>query len=71
MRRKKEIKFLELKQGIIMVVEYAAKFGELVKSYPHYNGETVEDPSALNLRTDCDLRFSRVLATRRFTSFLL
>lgn len=32
---KKDIKFLELKQGNSDVVEYAAKFKELVKFCPH------------------------------------
>ena len=35
-RGKKEIEFLELKQGNMTVVEYAAKFAELAKFYPHY-----------------------------------
>lgn len=35
---KKEIEFLELKQGNMIVVEYTAKFEELVKLYPYYNG---------------------------------
>ncbi|XP_050896680.1 uncharacterized protein LOC127103468 [Lathyrus oleraceus] len=39
---KNEIEFLELKQGNMMVVEYTAKFEELVKLYPHYNGTVVE-----------------------------
>ncbi|XP_058764838.1 uncharacterized protein LOC131638302 [Vicia villosa] len=41
-RGKKEIEFLELKQGNKSVVEYAAKFGELAKFYQYYdrpNGE--------------------------------
>ena len=39
---KKEIEFLELKQGNMLVVEYAAKFAELAKFYPHYTEENVE-----------------------------
>ncbi|XP_058760659.1 uncharacterized protein LOC131634011 [Vicia villosa] len=39
---KKEIEFLELRQGSKSVVEYAAKFGELVKFYQHYDGPDVE-----------------------------
>ena len=35
-RGKKEIEFLELKQGDMSVTEYAAKFVELAKFYPHY-----------------------------------
>jgi len=41
-RGKKEIEFLELKQGDMSVTEYAANFVELVKVYPHYNAETAE-----------------------------
>ncbi|XP_058779903.1 uncharacterized protein LOC131653664 [Vicia villosa] len=41
-RGKKEIEFLELKQGNLPVIDYAAKFVELEKFYPHYNGATAE-----------------------------
>ncbi|XP_050896740.1 uncharacterized protein LOC127103528 [Lathyrus oleraceus] len=36
--RKKEIEFLELEQRNSIVVEYAARFEELVKFCPYYNG---------------------------------
>lgn len=39
---KKEIKFIELKQGNMIVSKYAAKFEELVNFYPRYNGAAVE-----------------------------
>jgi len=41
-RGKKEIEFLELKQGDMSVTEYAAKFVKLAKFYPHYTAETAE-----------------------------
>jgi len=41
-RGKKEIEFLELKQGDMSVTEYAAKFVKLAKFYPHYNAKTAE-----------------------------
>ncbi|XP_058775304.1 uncharacterized protein LOC131649562 [Vicia villosa] len=41
-RGKKEIEFLELKQGNKSVVKYAAKYVELAKFYPHYNKATSE-----------------------------
>jgi len=41
-RGKKKIEFLELKEGDMSVTEYAAKFVELAKFYPHYTVETVE-----------------------------
>lgn len=36
MRSKKETEFLELKQGNMTVVDYAVKFKELSRFYPHY-----------------------------------
>jgi len=36
---KKEIEFLELKQGNMSVIEYAAKFVDQAKFYPHYTAE--------------------------------
>ncbi|XP_058721729.1 uncharacterized protein LOC131593298 [Vicia villosa] len=41
-RGKKEIEFLELKQGNMAVTEYAAKFTELAKFYPYYDGAGAE-----------------------------
>ena len=40
--RNKEMKFLELKQGNMTVVEYASKFEELVRYFPHYLGRDGE-----------------------------
>lgn len=39
---KKEIEFLELKQGNSIIVEYVAKFEELVIFCPHYNDAIAE-----------------------------
>lgn len=41
-RGKKEIEFLELKHGNLSAIEYAARFVELAKFYPHYSEVTVE-----------------------------
>ena len=38
-RGKKKVEFLRLEQGNMSVTEYAAKFTELSKFYPHYDGE--------------------------------
>ncbi|XP_050920412.1 uncharacterized protein LOC127138049 [Lathyrus oleraceus] len=48
---KKEIEFLELKQGNSTVVEYAAKFEELVKFCPHYNNVDVEGLKCIKLES--------------------
>ncbi|XP_058776013.1 uncharacterized protein LOC131650317 [Vicia villosa] len=39
---KKEIELLELKQGNMSVIEYAAEFNELAKFYPYYDGAGAE-----------------------------
>ncbi|XP_058760653.1 uncharacterized protein LOC131634003 [Vicia villosa] len=38
-RGRKEIEFMELKQGNMTVLEYASKFVELAKYYTHYNND--------------------------------
>ncbi|XP_058768440.1 uncharacterized protein LOC131642183 [Vicia villosa] len=42
-RGRKEIEFLELKQGSVTVPEYASKFVELAKYYSHYNNEEASE----------------------------
>ena len=44
-RNKKEMEFLELKQGNMIVVEYVAKFEELVRYFPIIKGEMVKVPN--------------------------
>lgn len=41
-RSRKEIEFLQLKQGNMNVVDYADKFEELLRFFPLYNGVEVE-----------------------------
>ena len=41
-RKKKEMKFLELKQRNMTVAEYTTKFEELVGYFPHYQGRNAE-----------------------------
>src|ERR1044072_4851987 len=41
-RGKKEIEFLSLRQGSMSITDYAAKFIELAKFYPHFNDEGAE-----------------------------
>ncbi|XP_058772200.1 uncharacterized protein LOC131646046 [Vicia villosa] len=46
-RGKKEVEFLELKQGNGTVAVYAAKFEELIKFCPHYNTTNAEKSKCL------------------------
>ena len=57
-RGKKEIEFLELKQGDMSVIEYAAKFVELAKFYPQYTAETAEF-------SKCIKKFSELVSSCR------
>eukprot|EP00256_Glycine_max_P067144 XP_025981739.1 uncharacterized protein LOC102669650 [Glycine max] len=41
-KNRKEMEFLELKQGSMTVAEYAARFENLVRYFPHYQGEAGE-----------------------------
>lgn len=50
-RIKKEIEFLELKHGNMIVVEYAARFKELVKFCPQYNYLTVEGSKCIKFES--------------------
>jgi len=51
-RNKKEMEFLELKQGNMTVAEYAAKFEELVRYFPHYQGRDGESSKCVKFLND-------------------
>jgi len=68
-RGKKEIKFLELKQGDMSVTEYAAKFVELVKFYPHYNAETVEFSKCIKFEIDLRAKIKRAIGYQKIRQF--
>lgn len=51
MHNKKEIEFLELKQRIMIVVKYAAKFGELVKFCQHYNNVAIKGSKCIKFKS--------------------
>lgn len=70
MHGKKKIEFLKLKQGNSTVVEYAARFEELVKYCPCYNNRQLKYQSVSSLRVDFGQRPSRVSSILRFVSFL-
>ena len=51
-RNKKEMKFLKLKQRNIAVVEYVAKFKELGRYFPHYQGRYGESSKCVKFLND-------------------
>jgi len=70
-RGKKEIKFLELKQGDMLVTEYAAKFVELVKFYLHYNAETAEFSKCIKFENGLRAKIKREIGYQKIDNFLI
>ena len=60
-RKMNEMEFLELKQGNMTVVEYAAKFKELMKYFPHYQGKDGESSKRVKFLTGLQLEVNQVV----------
>ena len=68
-RGKKEIEFLELKQGDMSVTEYAAKFVELAKFYPHYTIETAEFSKCIKFENGLRAEIKRAIGYQKIRQF--
>ncbi|XP_058761445.1 uncharacterized protein LOC131634841 [Vicia villosa] len=68
-RDKKEIEFLELKQGNKSVVEYAYKFVELAKFYPHYNEATVEISKCIKFKNGLRFEIKKAVGYQKIHVF--
>ncbi|XP_050914936.1 uncharacterized protein LOC127129865 [Lathyrus oleraceus] len=68
-RGKKEIEFLELKQGNGVVVEYAAKFEELIKFCPHYNIANAERSKCLKFVNGLRPDIKKAMGYQQITRF--
>jgi len=68
-RGKKEIEFLELKQGNMLVTEYAAKFLELAKFYPHYTAETAEFSKCIKFENGLRADIKRAIGYQKIRNF--
>jgi len=68
-RGKKEIEFLELKQGDMSVTEYAAKFVELAKFYPHYTAETAEFSKCIKFENGLRTKIKRAIGYQKIRQF--
>jgi hypothetical protein len=56
MRNKKEMEFLQLKQGSMSIAEYAAKFEELSRFFPYINSEDAEESKCVKIESDLPAR---------------
>lgn len=68
-RGKKEIEFLELKQGNMSVTDYAAKFVELAKFYPHYTGENAEFSKCIKFENGLRPDIKKAIGYQRIRNF--
>jgi hypothetical protein len=68
-RGKKEIEFLELKQGVMSVTEYAAKFVELAKFYPHYTAENAEFSKRIKFENGLRPEIKKAIGYQRIRNF--
>jgi hypothetical protein len=68
---KKEIEFLELKQGDMYVTEYAAKFVELADFYPHYTAETAEFSKCIKFENGLRPEIKKAIGYQKIHNFLI
>lgn len=68
-RGKKEIEFLELKKGNLSVTEYAAKFTELAKFYPHYDGANAEFSKCIKFENGLRPEIKKVVGYQKIRVF--
>lgn len=69
-RGKKEIEFQELKQGNLLVIEYAARFVELAKFYPHYSEGTAEFSKCIKFKNGLCPKIKQAIGYQQITRFL-
>ncbi|XP_058758294.1 uncharacterized protein LOC131631515 [Vicia villosa] len=68
-RGKKEVEFLELKQGNGIVAVYAARFQELIKYCPHYNTMNAERSKCLKFVNGLRRDIKKAIGYQQITRF--
>ncbi|XP_058756335.1 uncharacterized protein LOC131629574 [Vicia villosa] len=69
-RGKKEVEFLELKQGNGTMAEYAARFQELIKYCPHYNTANAERSKCLKFVNGLILEIKKAIGYQPISHFI-
>ncbi|XP_058726809.1 uncharacterized protein LOC131598200 [Vicia villosa] len=65
----KEIEFLKLKHGNLSVTEYAAKFVELAKFYPHYSKATFEFLKCIKFESNLHPEIKKAIGYQKIRNF--
>jgi hypothetical protein len=68
-RARKEVEFLELKQGDMTVAEYAAKFGVLIKFSPYYNDIDAETSKCIKFENGLRPEIKQFIGYQRIRRF--
>jgi hypothetical protein len=68
-RARKEVEFLELKQGDMTVAEYAAKFGVLIKFSPYYNVVDAETSKCIKFENGLRPEIKQFIGCQRIRRF--
>jgi len=66
---RRRFEFLELKQGNMSMTEYAAKFVELAKFYPHYTAETIEFSKCIKFENGLRADIKRAIGYQKIRNF--
>ncbi|XP_050889042.1 uncharacterized protein LOC127094226 [Lathyrus oleraceus] len=69
-RGKKEIEFLELMQGNLLVTEYASRFVELAKLYPHYSEATIKFSKCIKFENGLHPEIKQEIGYQQIRRFL-
>ncbi|CAI8616277.1 unnamed protein product [Vicia faba] len=68
-RGKKEIEFLELKQGSMSITDYAARIIMLAKFYPHYDGSDGEYSKCIKFENGLRPEIKKVIGYQKIRVF--
>ncbi|XP_050919188.1 uncharacterized protein LOC127136699 [Lathyrus oleraceus] len=66
---KKEIEFVELKQGNMTLADYASKFEELSRFFPHYNGVEAEMSKCIKFENGLHLEIKQFIGYQEIRQF--
>ncbi|XP_050888519.1 uncharacterized protein LOC127093620 [Lathyrus oleraceus] len=66
---KKEIEFLEMKQGNLSVIEYVSRFVELAKFYSHYSEVTTKFSKCIKFKNGLHPEIKQVIRCQQIIRF--
>lgn len=65
----KETEFLKINQGNMIFVEYVARFEELIKFHPHYNGAAAKGSKCIKFESGLHLEIKKGIEYKEIFQF--